>query len=72
MSVSQIAVSVREAARAIGVSRATLYRLAAEGRIVIRRLGGRSVVLTRDLEALADHLPAAPIRGRSGNQPLKK
>ena len=65
MSIPQLAMGVREAARAIGVSRATLYRLAAEGRIAIRRLAGRSVVLTRDLEALADHLPAAPIRPRS-------
>ena len=53
----------------MGVSRATLYRQAARGRIPILKLGSRSLVRLSDLQRLVDELPTlrqdreAPRRG---------
>ena len=52
-----IAYSIAAAAKAIGVSRATLYVLLAEGKLEARKLGGRTLILAQDLQAFAERLP---------------
>lgn len=59
-----LAYSIRDAAALIGTSRSGIYRLAAEGAITPRRLGGHTVVLASDLRVLVDSLPPALIRVR--------
>jgi excisionase family DNA binding protein len=43
---------VPKAARLLGISRATAYRLAASGELPSRRLGGRVYVITSAIHAL--------------------
>ena len=60
-----IALTIQDAARLIGTSRSGIYRLANEGTLTPRKLGGRTVILRADLDRLVADLPAAPIRVRS-------
>jgi len=46
------ALSIREAARTCGLSRATLYRLLKEGRLATIKIGSRRLVLVSALDAL--------------------
>jgi hypothetical protein len=46
--------SMQVAATIVGVSRASLYRLASEGRLTLKRLAGRTLVETQSLIALID------------------
>lgn len=46
-----IAHSIDDAASLIGVSRATVYRAIAEGRLAPRKVRGRTLILRSDLEA---------------------
>ncbi len=48
----RIAFSIDETAKALGCSRATIYRWANMGLLQVRRIGGRAFVLNADLEAL--------------------
>ena len=57
-----IALTIQDAARLIGTSRSGIYRLANEGALQPRKLGGRTVILRADLDRLVADLPAAPIR----------
>ena len=50
--------TISEAATYVGIHRTTLYRLARDGKLKIRKIGGRSILLREDLDALID---AAPI-----------
>lgn len=45
---------MKVAAEIIGVSIASLYRFSDEGRLVLRRLGGRTLVCTKSLIAIVD------------------
>lgn len=45
-------IPVPRAARMLGISRASAYRLAASGELPSRRLGGRVYVITAAVEAL--------------------
>ena len=38
--------------KAYGVSRSTVYKLATEGRLPLRKIGGRSLIRIEDAEAL--------------------
>jgi hypothetical protein len=58
----RLAYSVPEVARLLSVERTTLYRHAKLGRIMIRKLGARSVILSVDL---AEYLRALPVLGAS-------
>ena len=60
------AFDTEEAARFAGMSRAGLYRAAADGLLTARKLGGKTLWLRADLIALIDNLPPAPIRVRPG------
>jgi excisionase family DNA binding protein len=46
--------SIRETAEALGVSRQTIYRLAAAGDLPVVKIGDRSLFPPRDVEALID------------------
>lgn len=50
---AKIAYRINEAADAIGLSRSRLYALAKDGKLVIRKVYGRSLILREDLIALA-------------------
>ena len=49
-----LAMSPQDAARAIGISRSSLYRLMKQGRIRTVKLGRRTLVPTSELSALID------------------
>ena len=51
-ALAPIAVTLGEAARLSGLSQATLRRRAAEGRLTLRRVGGRCLVLYESLVRL--------------------
>jgi excisionase family DNA binding protein len=50
--VKRLAFSIREAEQASGLSRATLYRLIASGRLMTLKIGARRLVTVGALEAL--------------------
>lgn len=50
--------SIAEVTKALGVGRSTLYALIKEGRLPVRKLGTRTLVLRSDLEAFIEALPA--------------
>lgn len=54
-----LAVSVLVAAEMIGVSRATLYRLIADGRIKVRKVGKRTLILVSEIHAFLATSPSA-------------
>jgi excisionase family DNA binding protein len=50
--VKRLAMSIREAELASGLSRATLYRLIASGRLMTLKIGARRLVTVGALDAL--------------------
>ena len=52
-----LAFSLADAALAIGVGKSTLHELTATGKLPVRKLGRRSLVLREDLEAYVQSLP---------------
>jgi excisionase family DNA binding protein len=50
--VKRLAMSIREAELASGLSRATLYRLIANGRLLTLKIGARRLVTVGALDAL--------------------
>jgi excisionase family DNA binding protein len=52
-SVSPKARVVNDACRALGISRATLYKLAAQGKIRFIKIGGRTLVPESEIDRLA-------------------
>ena len=56
----RLAFSLTDAASAIGVAKSTLHELIATGKLPVRKLGRRSLVLRGDLE---DYLQGLPVRG---------
>lgn len=50
--VQPIALRINDAARYVGISRSTLYKLASTKRLAIRKVAGRAVVLRADLDRL--------------------
>jgi excisionase family DNA binding protein len=45
--------TVKEACRALGISRSTLYRLAGEGRIRVIHIAGRTLIAEAELDRVA-------------------
>jgi excisionase family DNA binding protein len=58
-----LAFSLADAASAIGVGKSTLHELIATGKLPVRKLGRRSLVLREDLE---EYLQGLPIHGEHG------
>lgn len=52
-----LAVTIPEACRRVSIGRSKLYEAAANGEIVIRKLGGRSLIRVEDLENWINGLP---------------
>jgi excisionase family DNA binding protein len=54
MQTNPIAVGLNEAAKLSGLGRTTLYRFARNGKLPLRRCGGRTLVLVDDLRKLIE------------------
>ncbi|MCP8883041.1 helix-turn-helix domain-containing protein [Devosia sp. XJ19-1] len=52
-----VAYSVSEVLKTVGISRTTFYALAKSGKIKVRKIGTRSFVLAKDLDAWLESLP---------------
>ncbi len=52
-----VAYSVSEVLKTVGISRTTFYALAKCGKIKVRKIGTRSFVLAKDLDAWLESLP---------------
>lgn len=50
--------SIAQTVRILGVGRSTLYALIKEGRLPVRKLGKRTLILRADLEQFIAALPA--------------
>lgn len=50
---------IDEAAEYAGVSRATIYRLAKNQKLEIKKIAGRSIILRDELDRLLDLAPSA-------------
>ena len=59
----RLAFSLADAASLIGVGKSTLHDLIATGKLPVRKLGRRSLVLREDLE---DYVQSLPVRGEQG------
>ena len=55
----RLAFSVQEAAKAIGISRSSIYLEIGQRRLRVRKIGRRSVISEADLKAWFDALPEA-------------
>ncbi len=58
------AMTVNDAVNYTGFGRSRLYEAMAEGRIVARKAGRRTLFMRADLDAMLANLPPAPIRPR--------
>ena len=58
-----ILMSIRESARLIGISYASIYNLVAAGKLTIFKIGRRSFIQTADLRAFVASLPATKRNG---------
>lgn len=56
---NRLTFSLADAASAIGVGKSTLHELIATGKIPVRKLGRRSLILREDLEAYVQSLPVS-------------
>jgi hypothetical protein len=61
--VQRIAYTLSQATAASGISRSGLYRLIGEGKLSLRKVAGRTLLLAEELHALITSAPIAPIRG---------
>lgn len=53
-----VAYSVSDVLQMVGISRTTFYQLVKAGKIKVRKVGNRSLILSCDLEAWLEGLPA--------------
>lgn len=53
-----LAVSIPDAAKLVGFSRAKIYREINAGRLPVRKAGHRTLIRVADLQAYIDELPA--------------
>lgn len=59
-----VAYSVSDVLRLIGISRTKFYALVGTGEIKVRKVGNRTIILARDLDAWLESLPT--MGGRDG------
>lgn len=57
-----IAVSINDAARALGLGRTSIYALIKEGKLEARKLGRRTLVTTESIRSLMDGAANFPIK----------
>ncbi len=58
-SSQKIAYTVPEALAALGIGRTNLYKIAREGKLDLRKVGGRTLVTAASLRRLIDEAEAA-------------
>lgn len=56
------ALSIAETTRILGIGRSTLYNLIKDGRLPVRKLGKRTLILREDLNKFVASLPAKAIK----------
>lgn len=66
---TKLAYSIKEACEATSLGRTTIYALIAEGRIIARRIGGRTVIPAESLHTLIA-VQETPT-GRERNVPME-
>ncbi|PSH63756.1 hypothetical protein CU102_23135 [Phyllobacterium brassicacearum] len=54
---SRTTLSISEVCKTLGIGRSTLYVLIKEGRLPVRKLGNRTLILRSDLENFVSALP---------------
>jgi excisionase family DNA binding protein len=59
-----VAYSVSDVLKLVGISRTKFYALVGTGEIKVRKIGNRTIVLARDLDAWLESLPTC--RGEEG------
>jgi len=62
--IEQIFGSMRDARRLCGISKSSLYRLAALHPELLRKMGRSTIVDLKLLREVIDHMPQAEIRGQ--------
>lgn len=55
----KIAYTVPEACAALGIGRTNLYKIAGEGRLDLRKVGGRTLVTAASIYRLIEEAPTA-------------
>lgn len=58
-AINKLAVTIPVAVEMTGISRPSIYKLFAEGRLTRRKYGKRSLILVEDLEQFIRSLPVA-------------
>lgn len=58
MDHQKLAYTIPEALAAIGIGRTNLYKLASEGKLDLRKVGGRTLVTAASLQRLIDDAEA--------------
>ena len=56
---TKLAATINETVEITGLSRSAIYRLIQQGKLVKRRVNGRTLLLMSDLEKFLQSLPAA-------------
>jgi hypothetical protein len=64
----KLAVTIPEAVALSGIGRSTLYKLFADGALVPRKSGKRTLILVSDLEKLVLALPVAGFAAKAANR----
>jgi excisionase family DNA binding protein len=65
-----LAVTIAEAVRLTGLGRTTIYQAVSRGELVVRKYGGRSLILRHDLIDWLENLPAAKSSRRGTATPV--
>jgi len=59
----KLAVSIRDAADAVGIGRSKIYELIKAGELVPRKCGSRTLIRYEDLKRFIDNLPSSQALG---------
>lgn len=60
-TISPLCLSLTDAATTLGLSKSRLYELLGEGVLAARKIGGKTVILTAELQRYVAELPPAVI-----------
>lgn len=60
---SKLAVSIKDAAVAVGIGRSKIYELIKAGDLIPRKCGSRTLILLEDLKHFIESLPTAQTEG---------
>lgn len=57
MNSDKLAYTINEAAKSVGLSRSTIYKLIGAGQLTTIKVGNRTLIPTESLRALVDNAP---------------